>query len=118
MAASRISAGCVLLAAVGCAVGFATTLNPGLLVAAVGLLLLLVPTSAIFKVHGGWPRAVMIGYAAGLLALLAAVVAGFWGIDPRGNIPQWLWSALTLFLWADFLQGWFANALIGTRVRK
>ena len=90
-----------------------------LAVAALGALLYMIPTSAIFKSPRGWPRYALIAYA-GVLGVLGA--AALSGILPAAmkhmDEPAWTHTVGQAYLWGAVLHQFFANAMFGVRVRK
>ena len=92
------------------------TANDGWLVAAIGLFVLMVPASVIFKLNG-WPRSVMASYSLALLIVLGALVFAFWGTG-RVILPGWTDNAINVFIVGVFLSQWVGNGLLGMRMRR
>jgi tetratricopeptide (TPR) repeat protein len=74
--------------------------------------LLLLPLAAVFKCAGGWPRALMVLYAAAL-ALTGLACPFVMAFDPETGH-----SLLIGFLWGSVLSGFVANLLLMARVRR
>jgi tetratricopeptide (TPR) repeat protein len=90
-----------------------------LLVGALGALLYMIPTSAIFKAPEGWPRYALIAYAGVLLVLGSAVLFGILPAAMRHlDEPAWTHSVGQAYLWGALLHQFFANAMFGMRVKK
>ena len=110
----------VLLGAVGLGVAAWQTSSPPLAYAALGVVLLSIPVTTIFKLPQGWPRWVMIAYTAGLLilgglALRSALLPNADGVAGLSAAANQLRQA---YIWGILLCQFLANALMGVTVRK
>ncbi|HET6246593.1 MAG TPA: tetratricopeptide repeat protein [Tepidisphaeraceae bacterium] len=95
---------------------FASTI---MLICALGALLFMIPVSAIFKAPMGWPRYVLIAYAAALAGIGGAALSGIIpAVIKHMDEPLWTHSVGEAYLWGALLHQFFANALFGVRVRK
>jgi tetratricopeptide (TPR) repeat protein len=93
--------------------------------AALMFLILLLPLSGVFACERGWPRRVMAVYTAGMFAAgvtgLALLASGFYigDDDPEVALDRVRvgLAVLRANLWAGFLSGFVANALMAVRPR-
>jgi tetratricopeptide (TPR) repeat protein len=74
--------------------------------------LLILPTSAIFKLHEGWPRNMMLLYTLGLLSCaLVSSLLHFFPVLPGGRSEPLANVTMILFLVGIFASQFLANAL-------
>lgn len=108
--ASNWIGSCIFLALACLAVGWGLNLGVALK-GAIGFGVLLLPLSCVFSCTKGWPRGVMVGYT----ALLVAFLSGFAFFDSQHRLYPLF---LNGFVWGTILSGFVGNALSQVTPRR